>query len=134
MVWLYWSLSHLPRQDLNQDLGCRKAAEGTDSDHAETTRTFAPKQASQGPRCGLKVTECRSLEAQLTSNHPMFLLKPSHVLAKPSHVLAAIPCSCKNHPMFLLKPSHVLAQTIPCSCSNHPMFLQKPSHVLAKIL
>jgi hypothetical protein len=32
MVWLYWSLSHLPRQDLNQDLGCRKAAEGTDSD------------------------------------------------------------------------------------------------------
>jgi hypothetical protein len=38
-----------------------------------TTTTFASKQASQGPRCGLKVTGFRSIEAQLTSNHPMFL-------------------------------------------------------------
>jgi hypothetical protein len=30
------------------------------------TSVFVPQQASQGPRCGHKVTDCHSLEAQLT--------------------------------------------------------------------
>jgi hypothetical protein len=34
---------------------------------------LVPQQASQGSRCGLRFIASRGLEAQVTSNHPMFL-------------------------------------------------------------
>jgi hypothetical protein len=71
-----------------------------------TTRTFAPKQASKGPRCGLNVTGCRSLEAQLTSNHPMFLPPSSLDYRTEPPVPAKATCKSKSRILALEQYKH----------------------------
>jgi hypothetical protein len=66
MVWLYWSLS---RQELK---GGPWVSKGSLMDKRRAGPLF-PQQASQCSRCGLRFIASRGLEAQVTSNHPMFL-------------------------------------------------------------
>jgi hypothetical protein len=54
MVWLYWTLSRLPRQELEQDLKCRNAAQGADD--AQDLRTLA---GLQRPKVRTQI-HCRS--------------------------------------------------------------------------
>jgi hypothetical protein len=84
MVWLYWSLSRLPRQESSAGPWVSKGSLRSRS----WTGPLVPQRAFQGPRCGLKFAVSRGLEAQVTSNHPMFL-PPSKIILR---VLVIPPC------------------------------------------
>jgi hypothetical protein len=71
------------------------------------TDPLVPQQAFQGPRCGLKFAVSRGLEAQVTSNHPMFLppssldyrtepLVPATELLIPKPIIVSKYCSTAN--------------------------------------
>jgi hypothetical protein len=84
MVWLYWSLSHLPRQELKPGTWVSK---GSCFYFASLSR---PKMRTW--------FVIRGVEAHVTSNHPMSLLLPPSSLVYRTE--PPVPCNFKNSNIF----------------------------------